>query len=62
MHVQRGDLVQIIAGAEKGKTGKVTTVYCSLLLDCKAIFPKLEAIVTKVSAFSGHYKDRADSG
>lgn len=26
MHIRRGDLVQIIAGAEKGKTGKITTV------------------------------------
>ena len=26
MHVQRGDLVQIISGAEKGKTGTITNV------------------------------------
>lgn len=26
MHVQRGDMVQIISGAEKGKTGKITNV------------------------------------
>ena len=34
MHVQRGDMVQIISGAEKGKTGKITTVsfYWLLLL------------------------------
>ena len=35
MHVQRGDLVQIISGAEKGKTGKVTNVsFCLLPLSC----------------------------
>lgn len=26
MHVQRGDLVQIIAGRDKGKTGKIINV------------------------------------
>ena len=26
MHVQKGDLVQIISGAEKGKTGTITNV------------------------------------
>ncbi|KAL3138671.1 Plastid ribosomal protein L24, variant 2 [Trebouxia sp. C0010 RCD-2024] len=26
MHVQRGDMVQVISGAQKGKTGKITTV------------------------------------
>lgn len=32
MHVQRGDMVQIISGAEKGKTGKITNVSFSWLL------------------------------
>lgn len=32
MHVQRGDMVQIISGAEKGKTGKITNVSCPWLL------------------------------
>ena len=26
MHVQRGDMVQVISGAQKGKTGKITSV------------------------------------
>lgn len=32
MHVQRGDMVQIISGAEKGKTGKITNVSLDWLL------------------------------
>ena len=34
MHVQRGDLVQIISGAEKGKTGTVSNVSCCVLILC----------------------------
>ena len=59
MHVQRGDMVQIISGAEKGKTGKITNVKiqsfsakCSSMVCMKA---------TGLPSFVGHHEDRSDS-
>ena len=46
MHVQLGDLVQIIAGAEKGKTGKITNVW-------SLAFKRTSAIVVKVTVGHG---------
>lgn len=57
MHVQRGDMVQIISGAEKGKTGKITNVMHQLpvKLVSDPCFCTHDCIT-----FAGHNKDRAN--
>lgn len=51
-HLKKGDIVSVLAGKEKGKTGKVLRVICK----------KNRAVVEKVNMVKKHLKPGAQTG